>query len=623
MPRILLVEPHDATRAAIGEHLAALGLDVVLGGAPQELADQHAATRPDAVVLAADLPDAEGVTRRLRQVDPLALLVVADRQHLGQARGIQALLPLRANAYVADPTSGELGEKLTLLLSQQAAARARLRGVPLLLSRTAVAQGEVKAGVVARLVHQVWRSLSDGALVLAGDGPERRLYFQRGLPVAAESDDPDEALAGWLGPGLALEEGAHHRARAALAAGLSPGAALISAGALAPGESLRAGLAAHLRGRLLASMGASRGSWRFHAGDDFAAQLQLVEVAPLPALLEGARAHLPVKHFADALKAVLAAYPVRTAEYDRLVPEVELAGGDAAVAASLDGRASTRAVLEAHKADLKEALSLLWFLSMTGAVAFHGTPGNGAARPAGAAGPTLPPLPADRAEAIRQAALRILPGTYFHALGVDIAADSTEVEQAWREVMARFDPASFAEYEVGDLADLLRSVQDKVTAAHRVLVNDEKRRHYLSFLLLKSELSGARSPGIVLEAEVAMKRGERALRARRNAEAVSALGEAVERNPREPEYLALLAFAELHDPVLPPRVRALEAKRHAEAALQLDQGHLRARVVLALAEALAGDHPAARAAIDQALRLHPHSELARRVHLRLLRPARA
>ncbi len=575
MPRLLLVEPHDPTRAIVEAQLVALGLEVVLALDLQGLGDLVAVHRPDAVVLGADQPDGEGVVRRLRQVDPLLLLVVVDKAHLGQARGIQAVLPLRANAYVADATSRELGDKVTLLLTQQAAARSRLRGVPLLLARTPVAQGEVKPGVVARLVHQVWRSLSDGALVLTGEGPERRLYFQHGVPVAAEQEDQ--------APPPAAERGAH------------------------------------LRAQVLAGLGASRGAWRFHAGDEFAAQLQLSSVALLPALLEGARLHLPLKHFADALKAVLTSYPTRTADFARVAPEVGLLGADAALAAALDGRTSTRALLEGRKAELKEALSLLWFLSLTGAVVFHDAPETGGP----AAGRARPPLPADRAEAIRQAALRILPGTYFHALGVDIAADSGEVERAWREVMARFDPAAFAEYEVGDLADLLRSVQDKVTAAHRVLVNDQKRRHYLSFLLLKSELSGARSPGIVLEAEVALKRGERALRARRNAEAVSALTEAAGLNPREPEYLAMLGFAELHDPVLPAGARALEARTHAEAALQLDPGHLRARVVLALAEALAGDQAAARAAIDQALRHHPQSELARRVHLRLLRPARS
>lgn len=625
MPRILLAEPHDATRAAVRDALAALGHDVLVAPGAREAPELFSAQRPDAVVLGADLPEAEALSRRLRQLDPRLLLVVADKEHLGQARGLQALLPLRANAYVASATGPELGEKLSLLLSQQAAARARLRGVPLLLSRTPAAQGEVRPGVVARLVHQIWRSLSEGALVLTGDGPERRLYFQRGVPVAVESEDPAEALAGWMGEAGRLDEEARRSAEEFMSGGLTPGAALIAAGVLEPGEPLQAALRAHLRALLVKSVGAREGAWRFHAGDEFAAQLQLAEVLPLPPLLEGAREHLPVKHFADALKAVLQAYPTRTADFERLVPATGLGALDLHLARALDGRTPTRVVLEANKADLKQALSLLWFLSMIGAVVFHETPEApaGEAPAAGAAPRPRPPLPADRAEAIRQAALRILPGTYFHALGVDIAADAAEVERAHREVMARFDPAAFAEYEVGDLADLLRSVQDKVTAAHRVLSNDEKRQHYLSFLLLKAELTGARAPGIVLEAEVAMKRGERALRARRNAEAVSALHEAVEKNPREPEYLAMLGFAELHDPVLPPGARAAEAKARAQAALELDSGHLRAMVVLALAEELAGDRAAARAAVDAALQAHPYSELARRVHLRLLKPARS
>jgi tetratricopeptide (TPR) repeat protein len=459
---------------------------------------------------------------------------------------------------------------------------------------------------------------------MAGEGPERRIFFQRGVPVAVESDDPAEALAGWLGEAGRLDDEARRAAEDFMAGGLTPGAALIAAGVLEPGEPLQAALRAHLRTLLVKSVGSRQGLWRFHAGDEFAAQLQLAEVLPLPPLLEGARVHLPVKHFADALKAVLQAFPTRTSDFEQLVPAIGLGALDLHLARALDGRTSTRAVLEANKSDLKQALSLLWFLSMIGAVVFHDAPEAAAGEAATAGSPprARPPLPADRAEAVRQAALRILPGTYFHALGVDIAADAAEVERAYGEVKARFDPAGFADYEVGDLADLLRSVQDKVTAAHGVLVSDQKRHHYLSFLLLKSELSGARSPGIVLEAEVAMKRGERALRARRNAEAVSALREAVERNPREPEYLAMLAFAELHDPVLPASARAAEARSQARAALELDSGHLRAMVVLALAEELAGDRAAARVAIDAALRIHPQAELARRVHLRLLRPAR-
>jgi tetratricopeptide (TPR) repeat protein len=495
------------------------------------------------------------------------------------------------------------------------------QGLSLVLWRSPVAQGTLRPGVTARLVHQIWRSLSEGVLVLTGGGHERRFFFLHGGPVAVESDHPDEGLIGWLAAAGRVDAAARSAAEAEMAHGLSPGAALVAAGALEPGEPLQAAMRAHLEAQLARSVGAQQGTWRFHAGDEFAAQLVSVEVPPLQSLLEGARAHLPSKVFSDAMEAVRQAFPTRTQDFEQLLPALELREPDLALARTLDGRRTTRDVLVFRRGDLKEALSLLWFLSMIGAVVFHDS-----ADPADAeaiAGPQArPPLPADRAEAIRQVALRILPGTFYQALGVDITADGAEVERAYREMRARFDPLAFADYRVGELDDLLRAVQDKVTAAHRVLSCDEQRRQYLAFLLDGAEPSGLRVPGIVLDAEVALRRGERALRGRRNAEAVSALTEAVEKNPREPVYQAMLAFAELYDPVLPASARAVEARNRARAALALDPTNLRALVVLALAENLAGDPAAARAAVDAALHAHPGAELAHRVHLRLLQPAR-
>jgi hypothetical protein len=250
-------------------------------------------------------------------------------------------------------------------------------------------------------------------------------------------------------------------------------------------------------------------------------------VLPLQAVLEGARAGIPARHFADALKAVMDAYPVRTAEFQQLLPAAALSSTDLRLALALEGRTTTREFLDARQKDLKDALSLVWFLSLVGAVSFHDEPAEGEDVYGKAPARRRKPLPADRAEALRQAALQILPGTYFHALGVDIAADAEEAERAYHEVATRFHPDGFAEYDVGDLADLLAAVQDKVTAAYRVLSNDEKRRAYLSFLMLKLELTGARRAGIDVDAEIALRRGERALVAHRNAEAVSALATAV------------------------------------------------------------------------------------------------
>jgi DNA-binding NarL/FixJ family response regulator len=618
--RILLAEAHAPTREFVARALSDAGFEPIVAEEADRAYELYAARRPAAIVLSADLgAAAEALAARLRAADPRVVVVVTDQEHLGRARGLQAVLPIKANAYVADPTRRELLDKLQHLVAQSATiAHGALRGVALVLSREATARGELRPGAVARMLHQIWRALSEGILVLQDGRIERRVCFLRGQPVAWSSTLPEEGLVGWLASQGRINSAQRGHAFEAMASGLTPGAALIAAGVLEPGEPLQAAVGAHLRAMLVRLVAAREGRWRFHPGPEFSGEVHVVEVAPLPIILEGGRAGLPARHLAEALHGVMDAYPARTAEFQQLVPACALSTHDVRLALSLDGRQTAREWLASQK-ELQTALSLLWFLSLISGVAFQDE-----AAPADAYAPAPPrrkrPLPADRAEALRQAALQILPGTYFHALGLDIAADAGEIERAYQEVASRFHPDAFAEYDTADLTDLLAAVQDKVTAAHRVLGNEEKRRAYLSFLVLKSELTGARYASIVLDAEIALKRGERALLARRNADAVQALKAAVEANPKEPEYHAMLGFAELFDPVLPPQRRREEARRCARRALSIVTEHPRATAVVALADAEDGNVAEARKLVLSALRVHSGSEVLKRVLHRLNTP---
>jgi cytochrome c-type biogenesis protein CcmH/NrfG len=100
---------------------------------------------------------------------------------------------------------------------------------------------------------------------------------------------------------------------------------------------------------------------------------------------------------------------------------------------------------------------------------------------------------------------------------------------------------------------------------------------------------------------------------------VAAFASAVERNPKEPEYLAMLGFASLFDPVLPRSQRAAEARKSARKALALQPDHPRAAAVLALAEEMAGDVGEARKVVLAALKAHPGNEVLKRVLNRLNR----
>jgi len=623
-----VVEGHGPTRDLLEERLSAEGFAV---SAPEPLAawESFAAEWPAAVVMAADLPDAEGrkLVERLRAADPQLLLVVTDKAHLGRALGIHEVLGLRANAYVADPTSGELLERLRTLFAQSASSRSAPApgSVARICERPPSEQGDVRQGEIAPLLLGLWRAGADGILEVEGRSSTRRLFLLRGNPVAFESDLREDRLGRWLVASGNLSEAQYRSALDVLAVGkLSEGAALVAAGAIGAGLPLKTAMRAHLCAMVSSVTGEREGRFRFHPGSEFEREVATVEVPALAPVLDGVRAALPARHFADALRAHLGAYPARTADFARLVPSMALGSSDLRLALGLDGHSTTRAFLEARRTDLRDALSLLWFLERAGALSFHEAPLEKAPYPyAASAGPARrqKPLPEERAEELRQAALRVLPGSYFQALGVDIAADIEEVERAYHEAATRFHPDGYVEFDVGPLEDLLAQVQEKLNAAYRVLSNEDKRRAYLSFLLSRAAAeTGRRRPEVVPEAEVALKRGERALRARRPGDAAGFFREASERNPREPEYAALLAFATLVDRSLPRLERARAAARHARRALDLDPGCVRAQAFLALAEEAGGNVSEARRQALATLETAPWSTVARQVLRRLNRP---
>ncbi len=634
MKRILLAEAHGPTRDLVGRRLADAGYEVLLAESAGSAFEIFAATRPAAAVVGADLPwhDGRHLGQRLREVDPRLVLLVTDKGHLGRARGVQSVLDLHPNAYVADPTGRELLERLERLLSQAEAVRAAPAaapsGVDVVLARPAADHGDVRPGVLPRVLHHLWRASADGVLVVQRREVTRRVFLLRGSPVELDSDARAESLGRWLVETGGIREEQYLASLEAMVSGdLSAGAALVAAGAVEPGDPLYATLRAHLRAMVARLAALREGHWRFHPGSEFTAEVQALEIPPLAPILEGARASLPVRHFAEALRPTLKAFPARAAGFQRLLPAMALSSADVRLALSIDGRSTARAWLEARQDGLKEAYALLWFLSLTGAVAFHPSPAEtsdavlygDAPRPAR----RKKPLPDETAEALRQAALQMLPGSYFKALGVDITAGIEEVERAYHELASRFHPDTFAEHDMGGLEDLLAQIQDKVNAAYRVLANEEKRRAYLAYLLSRHAAeTGRRKPDVVPEAEIALKRGERALRQRRFGPAVAAFRSAAKLNPREPEYLAMEAFATLEDPALEPEERPRAVARIARRALSLDPGCVRAIVSLALAEAAGGHVSEARKRLLAALKLAPGNEVAKRALQRVNRARR-
>lgn len=620
MKTLLLAESHPPTLEHLTGLLAQAGYTVRAVSDPASAMEHFVADNPDVVVLGVDLPQMEGghvgqLIRNHRQGGRVPIVAI-DKGHLGKARGVQAVLGLKVNAYIQDPLKpGELVSKVNELVEAAAAVAAPTKGIEAMLDRPAMTAGDLKGYPLPELVHVLYRQRKEGVLVVAYRDLTRRVFFARGGAVNYDSSARQDAL-----PSFLLERGIVTEAQAeivvqALGSGLRIGAALADAGVEAAGEELLGILRDYTRDRLAQAVAMREGRFAFYAGDEFQQEVATVEIPALAPVLEGARRAIPLKVLAAPLRRHLGEYPVRSPEFGKDLPALGLDTDDLKIAMQINGRLLLRDLLAHGRGDLQRGYSLLWFLRLTGGVTFSATPVAAEGTAFAAVPEVIAPrkrkaIPPELGDALREGAVKIITSSYFHSLGLDIAADMEAVERAYHETAMRFHPDNFAEYDLSDLKDLLDSVQEKLSASYRVLSVEEKRKAYLQYLLGKLDVGG-RVNAINVDAEILIRRGESYLRKKDYRMALQLFEEAVALNPREPEYYSYLAWATYHSALGTVKDRAKEAQKVLKRALSLSPSLERAQIISAIIDNELEDATAARKKLLKVLELNPNSKLAK------------
>ncbi|MCY1041336.1 response regulator [Corallococcus sp. bb12-1] len=619
MKTLLLAESHPPTLEHLTGLLSQAGYTVRAVNDAVMALEHFSADNPDVVVLGVDLPRVEGqhVVHLIRghSQGGRVPIVAIDKGHLGRARGVGSVLDLKVNAYIPDPLKpGELVPRLESLV--KAAQAQVLTGLSATLSRPAVAAGDLKAWPLPALLHSLYRLRRDGVLVVAHRDLCRRVYFLRGGPVNFDASAKQDALPRFLRERKVLTEAQEPAVVESLASGLRIGAALADVGAEAVGEELLSLLRDFTRDRLGRVLAMREGRFAFYAGDEFSSEVAVVDQPALAPLLEAARQRMPLRVVAAALRAHLNEYPVRSADFGRDLQAMALDTEDIKLAMQVNGRIVLKDLLAHGRAELRAAYTLMWFLRLTGGVTFSPVPvASGTDVLSTAAPDVIAPrkrktLPAETAASLREEAVRIITRSYFGGLGLHIAADKEAVERAYHETAMRFHPDTYAEFDISDLKDLLDQVQEKLSASYRVLSVDEKRRAYLQYFFSRQEVVG-RATAINVDAEIALRRGESALKRGDYRTAIQGFQEAVALNEHEPEYYSYLAWALYRGSVGSLMQRALAARKVLKRALTLDPYLERAQIIAAIIEIDLDDAPLARKKLMKVLELNPYSVLAR------------
>lgn len=297
---------------------------------------------------------------------------------------------------------------------------------------------------VGELLAAAWRAELSGRIEFAASGVLRRVFFEAGRPVYADSSAPSEDLAAHLAGEGVVSRAALMRARArADQVGASPEEILIEAGFIEPDEVYRA-LREHVLERVLALFSLERGETVVLQGGPRPLDPVDLGVHPARLILDGVRRKYGRLRLYRAFGTASAIPRPQTGA--TLPADLALRPDEAAVHGACDGRRSVVEIARAARVGEVDALAILYALAILDLVE---APGG---RRAGLL-PALDPEAVARAGAPRtadqmpgfadlvQAKLaEALTGDYFQVLGVEPGATPAEVRAAFEALRRRFDP---------------------------------------------------------------------------------------------------------------------------------------------------------------------------------------
>ncbi|HYV49203.1 MAG TPA: DUF4388 domain-containing protein [Myxococcaceae bacterium] len=620
MKTVLLADHHPPTLEHLREALIQAGYAVRATSDPGKAMEHVLAEPLDAVLVSIDFPRLSGqhliqLVHANAQAGHVPVLAM-DHGHLGRPRGVGAILDLKANGYVADPMKlVDLKAKLSTVIAASAHARAQAGGgggVQSVLSRPPVASGELKGLPLPQLLYSFYRLQRDGILVVAFRDLTRRIYLLEGAAVSYDSSARQDSLPSYLVERGAITNDQANAVTRSMAGGMRISTALAEAGVALGGDDLLAHLREYILEKTAQVVGMRDGRYAFYSGVEFDREVAKIDIPPLAPILEGARRAFPFKVFVQPLRMRGGELPARTPAFGHDLPTLGLDTRDLKIAMQMNGRIPLRELVAHGRGELRETCSLLWFLILCGAAKLSPRPAaTGEAEAAYAASERIAPrkrkpLPPEKLAELRDAAVKILTGSYFQVLGLDLTADTEAVEKAFQEIGIRFHPDTYAEWDCSEIQDVLDSVQDKLSGAYRVLSAEEKRKSYIQFLASRA---GTRVPPLHVGAEIAVKRGELAMRRKDFITARLAFEEAVSLNAKEPEYYSYLAWATFRAGKGDREERAKAAQKTIKKALAINPSLERAQVISAIMDIDQGDAAAAHKKLIKVLEANPGSRL--------------
>jgi len=440
-------------------------------------------------------------------------------------------------------------------------------------------QGSLADHPLPRILVELHKRRFDGILSLRRDRVEKRVLFQGGAPVMAESNAASESLTAQLvDAGLLEREQEARVARLVKEKGCPEGTALLALKLIDP-KGLFGALQQQLRRRIHACFEWASGEFSLETGGSVPEEARALRCDPLRLTIDGLVRHWGVTRLAAELSPELSRFPVRQPGFEALARRLPDDDVVRSGVAALDGTRSLGQALGAS-ATQPALLAAVWLLASAGAIGFQDHPlegdaagaagdaeieieitgaGPGAERPVGAAGPSHSATGGARAgaaeagsggglspaaESLRDEILSRhgqLPDLdYYQILGVAPDTAGPAIKKAYIKAAKKFHPDSLARMGLGGIRGEAGELFARISEAYEVLQDADERARYDARLAGGGDEADAQR---LAQAETFYVKASFLMKMGNFREAFPLLESAVELWPDEAAYQSDLAWA--------------------------------------------------------------------------------
>ncbi|MCP4606955.1 MAG: response regulator [Proteobacteria bacterium] len=495
---ILVVEDNDDVRDIITIYLRRNGYAVAEAGDGIAAINALKSVKPNLILLDVLLPRLDGieVLKRLRDSDSVKHVPVVMMSAVLQTRDLKSeTARLNVHSFLQKPFQMrtllehvEQGLDIEPQVQQafpqvtpQAQADRRAEKRLQMTRQNLISPGKLEEHPVPEILHAIFVELRTGRLQICSGTTEKRVFFQNGMPVYAESSIPEETLGAHLVRRGQISEEQHRSASTEMTrSGRHFGEVLLKLGLLGPHD-LFTEIEFHLTDKVISTFAWHEGTYHFEDGDSWKDDVIVARMKPGRILLDG------VQRFWTSIEVqrwlritdMSRTFPLDASPYSE--EQLGLSTQETRIL-QLVRRGLAVGDIVRKVRDLNLVTSTLYALYVMEHLGFVLSTKATASDSGSTDNTDSKRSKGEHAKALLAEYLKFRTADYFKLLGVPRDATAEEITAAFEKRQQRYHPDALIGIDSGLVHEKIEELYVRIHNAYQTLINQDMRQRYLKQL---------------------------------------------------------------------------------------------------------------------------------------------